>query len=341
MVRAPLRRRIVARIATAQAAALLLLAATALADMRIEVEAESEDNGDSALDTFGPEIEDAYGHAQSGPSVAFAQVQPGSLCPGPTSCATIGVTARAYEEVDASRLRFRGNMIANGAGSQASVRGVVSDTLLLSGPATPGVMFVEFHVHVAANLDAERAQTGHAGSQLTFLVSRRDGGVVTQPGDVFSYVAVADDVFPDGYTETFGAGGESGTAIPAVYETVVSVPVVAGPGLPNTFSFEVEAAYGGFAHNPGSASVSLSPSYVGITVSQGTFQSLNGYQYLPEPEGLPPMLFGLTGLVAFAARRKRRAAFEPPRSARNSASRTDGGTRSGGSGFGSGSEPTR
>jgi len=297
-------------LAVLQAAA-CLVATTARADILIEVEAASEGNGESAMDGFGPEVEDAYGHAWSGTSDASAIVLPGDLCSFPGNCATIGSSASAFTDVDASRLRFRGHMVANGAGSQASVRGIVTDTLLLSSPPAPGIVTVDFHVHVAAHLGADRSQTSHAGSQLVFMVSRTEGGQATNPGDIFNYYAAADDVFPDGYTETFGAAGQSGSSIPPVFDAIASVPVIVGPGLPNSISFAVEAGYGGFAHNPGEASVSLSPSSVGVTVSQGTFTSLNGYQYLPEPDALAPALLGLSGLVR-ARRRRTSSSASPP-----------------------------
>lgn len=308
--------------------ALLLFDVPATAGITLSVGAVRASESAADDGSFGSAVRVVQGESHAtGTSPATALVTSGAL-PCLPSCGTnVAAGAHAFGELDGDRMRFSVRSLGFGAeATNASAGVVVSDTLSLVGWGTPGIVDVELHVRVELAMDVDRGSGSQAAAAYTYFLDGPEGGF----GDLFAYGAdMTSSAVPDpGQPQGFGTkssalfevlvGGEtieSGSTIPPVYETVVTIPVAVGVGLPNRFGFVWSVGAGGFTDGgDGQADVdSIEGAYLGISVSRGGFTSANGYRYpgyVPEP-GIGVMLVaGVSALGSFGA--PLRARFRRP-----------------------------
>lgn len=232
----------------------------------------------------------------------------------------------AAAEMDAGTGHFQMYAGESGGGS-----GSTSMTLTdaISRPGLPGVGTVTFDIHIDLSLFASLNDAAGAAAYSDFdysILGRScDGDICDYTQPLFNFSAsrhatrdAGNNVNNDAYfswSDSMG-GGESGSGVPAVFETAFSIPFLFGNGVP-PLEFALAISGGGgcdFGSNCGSAYVSsVNSAYLGIRVNGDyDYTSANGYGYVGYPSAVPvpaaAWLFGsgLIGMMGVARRAKPR-----------------------------------
>lgn len=254
----------------------------------------------------------------------------------------------AQAEMDAGAGHFQLYAGESGGGS-GSVGMMMTDSISRTGLLGVGTVTFDVHIDLSlhATLDHLAGAAAYSDFNYSILTRSCDGNICDYNQVLFSFDATrqstrdAENNITNysnyGWSDIMG-GGDSGSAIPGVFETSFSMPVIFGSGA-QPFDFAISISGGGacdFGDNCGSAYVSsVNSAYLGIRVDGGyDYTSANGYAYpgfapaVPVPAAIWLFGSGLVGMIGIARRKRNQANAQPERNSFSPTARNGAETRS-------------